>query len=157
MALLAVYAYFTFQDSKTKSSTTEVKLPLGLTIAEYIDAAQKLATVFVNNTLARLTQVEVCIGLDVTPPASSALADSDVQEKAEFVFVADNGTNYVMYLPTLDESLVAANSDILVQTGNAVEDMITLMTDGDGTVEPVNVRDQDISAISYAREYFRRR
>lgn len=157
MSLLAVTISFTFRDQKGKSSTTDIKVPVGFTIPEYIDAAQRLATVLVNNTLALLTQVEVCLGLNVTPPATVPLANSDVQEKAQFVFNAANNLNYVMQIPTLDESVLVAGSDLIDQTNVGVAAMITLMEDGDGTIVPVNNRDQDIVSIDYARELFRRR
>lgn len=157
MALLAAYAYFTFRDAKGKTATTEIKLPLGLDIPEYIDAAQKFGTILVNNTLARLTQVEVCVGLDVTVAATTAAAGSDVQEVRQFVFAADNGTNFILHIPTLDEDLVLAGTDALDITATPVAALLGFITTGNGVVVPVNVRDQDVQGLSYAREMFRRR
>lgn len=157
MSLLAVNITFTFQDGKDKISTTSIKVPVGLSIPEYIDAAQRLATMLVSNTLALLTSVEVCLGLNVTLPPTQPATNSDVQERGQFVFVAANGTNFVMYLPAFNETKVIAGSDLLDTLDAEVAAMVTLMEDGDGTIAPVNVRDQDVQSLDYAREMFRRR
>lgn len=161
MSLLAVFITLTFEDAKGKTSRTSVKVPVGFSIPEYVDAAQRIATSLIANTEALLTDVTVCLGLNITT-SQAAAAGADVQEKAQFVFDTANSMTHVVYWPTLDESVVLANSDALDEANVDVAAFIDAMVNGitlvDTTnVQPVNARDDDITSLTYAREYFRRR
>lgn len=153
---------FTIRDNKGKTSTTEVKIPTGISMANMIEFAQDLAVLFDAITIGQIVGVGIGISIDISAlgltgaPGSTA----DVEEKGQFQFLTDGGYYTTVNVPCLSDTDVIAGSDTIDQTDVDVAAFIAAMTGGIEltdltTVEPCDSREDDIVSLVYARERFR--
>lgn len=162
MSIFAISCTFNFVDAKNKTSTTKVRIPVGLTIATITAFAQAAAQLFVDFSSCRLTSVKACVGIDISGLGlqTVAAAQADVAEKGYFGLRTAGNTYGKMILPTFAESLVAPNSDAIDTTDTDVAAFITALEDGiattGGTIAPVDLRDNDFVEVTEARELFRK-
>jgi hypothetical protein len=158
----AVKLIYTIKDNKGKLATFEVKVPTGLTVANYIEFAQELGTLAVAVTTGQIVNVGVAITVDILPgwPVAPGLT-SDVEEKGAFQYLAAGNWRTGVNLPTLSDLVVQDGSDNLDLADAAVLAWNTAMVDGillpvgAITVQPCDSRENDISALIFARERFR--
>lgn len=159
----AVKIIYTMKDNKGKLSTFEVKVPTGLTVANYIEFAQEMGTLAVNITTGQIVNVGVALTVDIAGlgwPTAPGVT-SDVEEKAAWQFVTAGNFYTGLQVPTLSELLVVDGSDALDETDAAVIAFRDAMVDGillpvgAITVQPTDSREDDIEAMIYAREVFR--
>jgi len=155
MSALAITVTCNFVDSKGKTSKTSFRLPTSTTLAALPGLALGIAETISTLSRARMTRVTACIGL-APGTVGSPQSTSDVQEKMQITFVDTDGLFGKMVIPTLDESYVSAGSDAINISDPDIDDLLTLITAGDGTVAPVTVRGGDISLVTNVREIFRR-
>lgn len=158
----AVKIIYTLKDNKGKLATCEIKVPTGLTVANYVEFATEMGTLVVNMTIGQIVNVGIAITVDIDPgwPVSPGLT-SDVEEKAAFQYMAAGNWRTGVNLPTLSELLVVDGSDALDLTDADVIAFNDAMTDGillpvgAITVQPTDARENDIEALVFARERFR--
>lgn len=161
---LAVTARFNFRDAKGRTSSTAVRLPTGNTTSQYVEFAQSIAQTIARFSNATMTSVSLCFGVDLSPYVLKVAAATiaDVAQKLYLRLAsAVSGVWKRLNIPTLDESLVVANSDRISLANNKILDLTTALTDGiqltaGNTVIPVTARGDDITAALEAREVFRK-
>ncbi len=155
---------FSIQDEKTKTSTTEVKLP-GAT--DFDDArlfAGELAKLIDPLVTGAITRIGLVHDLDLSTLGltPAAAANSDVEEGARFQFRTEGGFYSGLRLPTFDEALIAAGSRAVDVEDTAVAAFITAMrtginltgVGGSGVIQPCDSREEDLTALEFAREQF---
>jgi len=152
---------YTIEDAKGLNSTTEVNFAAATTFADAQRAAARVATLMnplIRGAIRRINitySVALPSGLRITPEANS-----DVEEGARFQFRTQNGFHTGFRLPTFDEAhLSAGSTDVnldaapVVAFVNAVKTGIAL-TDPPGLLTCVDKRNEDITALTFAREQF---
>jgi hypothetical protein len=152
----ALIAQIDFKDAKNKSSFTRIRLPTGLTIAQY--------TSFVQDAAQAATDISGCIvtgasiGINFTFTGLGAAAAADVASKGFFkVRSAVAGFFAKMSIPTFDEdTLVVAGTDQIDTADTAVAAYITLVETGDGTVAPCDKYGNDLVDVEISVEQFMR-
>lgn len=161
MSLFSIGVNFAFIDDKGDTSTTKVKIPTGLTIPGIVAFAQSAAQLFADFSTCRVTKVTACIGIDLSGLGllASPTAQSDVSEKGLFNMRTASNTYARMFVPTISESLVVANSDALDPADADVIAFTTALEDGilttGGTIVPVDTRGNEITEVTEAREFHR--
>lgn len=159
--MLALRLVYTVRDAKGKEATTEIKIPLTISLANAINFAGAMAILIndltkgaiVNISIIATVDLSSLVGLRTTP-----LADSDVEEKGAFGFITDTGFPTAVNLPTFDETFVVAGSDIIDLTATEVIDFTEAMLLGITAgvlVEPVDAHGDDVDLFSYGYERFR--
>lgn len=154
---------YSIQDEKGRTSTTEFNVPTATSYDDVrIMAAQmaELIDPMINGAIIRIGIVDT-VDLPVALSAAPA-AGSDVEEGARFQFRTVNGFYSAMRLATFDESRIVAGSTAVDQTDGDAAAFITAMTDGidlsgaggSGVVQPCDKRNEDLTALEFAREQF---
>jgi len=153
---------YTMQDEKTETSTTEVNLPDATSLADAVLYAQELAKLID----PIITGAIVRIGLSKTvavPGTLDTTADSgsDVEEGARFQFRTSGGFYSGMRLATFDEANISAGSRVVATNANTTAFINALVSGinltgvgGSGTIQPCDKRDEDLTALEFAREQF---
>lgn len=151
-------------DEKNKTSRYKLYFPaVTYTIDEVIEAAQKFVTLTVAIITGKVKKASACVGIALTG-ATLDSTNADVQEKGQFVFDTSIGTQTRVLLPTISESFVQVNSDLLDLTDadvQAFRDALlngVLLDDAVTTVTFEASRGSGVpNALSQARAIFRRR
>lgn len=161
---IAVSLRFDIIDQKGKTSFTKIRVPTGRTIPAYIEFAQGIAQIILNNITGRITRASVCFSLDLSTAGLNPTPGgiSKVAVKGNFRWNTNaTGFKANMNIPSLLETLVVAGSDDINQVATAVSDFIDDVENGvavtGGTMVFTNGRGHTITAISSAKERFRRR
>lgn len=154
---------YSITDEKAKVSTTEVKLPSATAFADVeIFAAQMAALI---DTVIEGYISRIGIVYQVALPGgikSAANANSDVEEGARFQFRTVNGFFSGLRLATFSEALIVAGSKDVDTVNGDVAAFVTAMVTGidtsgaggSGTIQPSDARDEDLTALEFAREQF---
>lgn len=158
---LAPKVIITVRDNKGKISTTEVKIPTGLTLANMIEFAQDLITLFDAITSGVIIGVSIGISVDTSGLGLTAVAGStaDVEEKGVFQFVTSGGFYTTVNVPCIADSDVVSGSDAIDQSDPDIAAFIAAMTGGLtltdlSVVQPCDSREDDIVSLAFARERF---
>jgi len=161
---LAVSFRFDFVDAKGKPSFTKVRVPTGFTISGYTDFGILMAQLLANLSTCRMTGASFCVGLDLSSSTIKAIPSglSDIAQKALFGFsTVVSGLRTKMKLPAISESKMVLGSDVLDLSDVDVAGFISAMETGvvvtGGTIEPTDLRGNNISILDYARELFRKK
>ena len=154
---------YSITDEKAKVSTTEVKLPSATTHADVVIFAQEMASLIDPLITGAITRIGITqeVALPSGLSASTA-ANSDVEEGAKFQFRTNGGFYTSLRLATFDEANIVAGGREVDQTDADVAAFITAMTTGidltgaggSGVVQPSDHRDDDVTALDFARELF---
>lgn len=152
----ALIAQIDFKDAKNKSSFTRIRIPTGLTIAQYTSFVQDAAQALTDISGCIVTGASIGINFTFTGLGAAAAAAADVASKAFFkVRSAVAGFFAKMSIPTFDEdSLVVAGTDQIDTADTAVAAFITLVETGDGTVAPCDKYGNDLVDVEISREQF---
>lgn len=155
---------YTIVDGKGTASTTEVKVPSATDFADVVLFGIELAKLIDPLITGAFRRIGVALSIDFSAAGLTAVAadDSDVEEGARFQFVTDGGFYTGMRIPTFDEQFIVTGGTEVDTDPAAVAAFVTAMTagidltgvGGSGTIEPSDQRDDDIAALSYAREQF---
>lgn len=161
---LAVSMRFDFTDAKGKTSFTKVKVPTGFTISGYLDFGTIMAGLIADLSNCRLTRASFCVGLDLSSSTIKAVAGglSDIAQKALFGFsTVVSGLRTKLKMPSISETKMVLGSDVLDQSDADVASFISAMENGivvtGGTIEPTDLRGNNVSTLNYARELFRKK
>lgn len=161
---LAVSVRIDIVDAKGKSSFTKIRVPTGFSITDYGDFALGMAQLIADISTGRITNVSFCISLDLAGAVLKSVASglSDIAQKALFGFsTAATGFRTKMKVPAISELKVVAGSDNLDLVDADVSAFVSAMEIGiatsEGTVQPTDMRQYDITTLDYAREFFRKK
>jgi len=159
---IAIKVIYTAIDDKGATATTEVKVPTGFTIAQYIEFAQAMAQLMDAIMAGKLTSANFCIGVSLTGLGLKLLPDpgADVEEKGFFQYTTASGYKTRLQIPAFDEGLVNAGSDSINTLQADVLAFDTAMrfginVTGPGTIQPCDEREDDVQSLDFAREHFR--
>jgi len=162
--VLAVSVRFDLQDDKGKTSFTKVRVPTGFSISQYGEFAQGMAQLIADLSQCKVTRASFCVGLDLSGASikPAATAFSDIAQKILVGFsTVLAGFRTKMKIPALDENKVVAGSDALDLADPDVAGFLSAMENGivttGGTIQPTDMRLNDISGTDYARELFRKK
>ncbi len=85
----AVQVIYTIKDNKGKLATCTIKVPTGLTVANYAEFATDMGTLINNITTGQIVNVGIAITVDLDAGwAQVPGVTSDVEEKASWQFNA---------------------------------------------------------------------
>lgn len=156
----AVKIVYSIKDNKGKISRCEVKVPTGLTLAQYSEFAVDMGTLIDAITNGQIVNVGIAFTVDISSAGYTAApgSTSDVEEKGQFMFNAGLWKT-VVNVPCISDTDVISGSDLLDTTDVDIAAFISGMTAGltlvDLTVvQPCDERETDISSLEYARERF---
>lgn len=152
---MAFSIIYSIVDAKNETSTMEISLPTATTLADVTDFAQAMAGLL--NAVITGAIRRIGVVLSVALPGGlrgGALTGSDVEEGAKFQFLTALGNYTSFRVPTFDEDLIQSNSRAVDIEDAAVAALITAMEDGIDDVEPCDKREEDVIALSFAREQF---
>lgn len=159
---LAVSIRIDIVDAKGKSSFTKVRIPNGFTLAGYSEFAVGIAQLMANISTGRITNVSYCVSLDLSGAVikSAASGLSDIAQKMLWGFsTAVAGFRTKMKIPAISELKVISGSDAINLADPDVGAFLSAMEIGilvtGGTVQPTDMRQNDITTTDYAREIFR--
>jgi hypothetical protein len=149
-------------DSKGKPSTTKWRIESGYSVANYIDYIEAAAQLCKDISTAKVTDISVSIGLDLSLAGLKTVATTlaDWWNKL-FIQARDVSTGLITkyFVPTFDEANVSSGSDVANAADTEVIALVTILEDGvdDGGVPiyAVNQYDGNIDAIDFMRENFR--
>lgn len=153
---MAISIAFTISDAKGDQSTFSIPIPNATDPTDMIEFAQEAAQLLEPLINGTLRDVHIVMPVNFTPwSVPSAL--SDLQEKARFVFRTVGGFVKHLSLPAVVESIFSPGSKNVDLSNPDVAAFVTAMTDGitltsTNTVEPVDVRNEDITELEAATE-----
>lgn len=156
---------YTIRDEKGKQSTFTVNIPSSFNAAQVSAFALAFAGLVDAVIKGKVVGIGINLSLNLSGDfaGDSAEALGDVEEKMYLQFVTENGFYTAMNIPTLDESLVTANSnqintsdaDVVALLQAIVVGLTVLPGDPDETVvTPSDSRGEDITALQTALEVF---
>lgn len=161
---LAVTIRLQVVDSKGKTSFTKVRVPTGFSIPQYVEFAQGIAQLIGDLSVGSITSASLTFGVDLGGLGLKAVANvlADTAQKGYFAFAsAVTGFFKRLRIPTFDEGKIAVGSDAISTSDPDVAAFITAMESGivvtGGTVAPTTEREQDLVALTDAREVFRKK
>jgi len=162
--VLAVSIRYGFIDEKGKPSFAKIKVPNGFSIAQYTEFAQASAQILANVSTGQVTSASISVGLDLSGATikATALAGADIFQKALIQFnTVVAGFRARLKIPAIWENLFVAGSDQLDQTAGAVQSFVSAYEDGivvtGGTIQPCDDRENDVSALTIAKQNFRKK
>lgn len=152
----AIIAQIDFKDAKNKSSFTRIRIPTGLTIAQYTSFVQDAAQALTDISGCIVTGASIGINFTFTGLGAAAAAAADVASKAFFKVRSSVAGFFAKFqIPTFDEDgLVVAGTDEIDTADTAVATFITLVETGDGTVAPCDKYGNDLVDVEISREHF---
>lgn len=155
---LAVTVRFDFQDETGKKSFTEVNVPTGFTLPQYIEFAEAMGQLIANISKAQLTSASVNINLTLAGATLKAAATiiADVAEKAHYVFSsAAAGFRKLFKIPTRAEDDEVAGSDAMNTADADQAAFIAAINNGlvwtSGTIQFTDNYGNDLVALESAR------
>lgn len=160
---LSVSVGINFIDSKGKTSTTKIRVPIGFSVAQYTEFAIAAAQICTNVSLAKVTAVSFSIGVDLSGATirSAALGAADIAQKMLIVARSTISGLFARFnIPTANEAKVISGSDAFDTADADVAALITALEDGilvgAVTVTPRDLRENTLDTVTQVRETFRR-
>lgn len=150
---LAPKIRFTVKDNDGDTGNTEVHVQSGDTIAQYQTFAVAYAAAMDDIALGAIQPLAtMSIPVDISALTGNTLDPaSDVEQIAAFQFATADGEPVDVNIPGLLIADVVGGSDSLNLADTQIAAFITLMEDGDGTVAPCAINEDDIVATFYGR------
>lgn len=157
-----VTIYFTITDAKGKSSRTELKVPTGYTLPEYIEFAESAAQIIANCILGQITQITISFDVSMVGTSIKSIANNvaDIAQKMFFLIRNTAAQLSRLKIPTMNEQLVLANSDLIDRSDADVAALETALESGllvtsGATVLFASNTGLPIGQTEQVREYFR--
>lgn len=154
---------YSIEDEKGKRSTTEIKLPGATAYDDVRIFAAQMAPLIDALITGAIVRIGISDTLDLPGGLAAApAANSDVEEGGRFQWRTNGGYYTGLRLPTFDEAMINAGSrDVNLADTDvaaflaAMKDGIDLVSEGgSGVIQPSDYRDDDITALEFAREQF---
>jgi len=156
---LAVTVNFTMVDSKGKSSITKVRVPSGFSVSQYTEFAVAMAQVIANLSDGGITNISVGIPLSLSGATIRAVAGlaADVAKKALLQAGSAVAGLFARFtIPTYDEAHSTTGSDEIDQADPDVAALIAIYEAGAGGASPIDLRGNNLTDVTLAREIFRK-
>lgn len=156
---MAIEIGLTITDVKGDKSTVTIPLPDGTALSDVQLFATQLAALVQPLVQGQLVSLTFTVPVNWTPwPIIDAAAD--VQEKARFAFRTASGFLKSLSIPTVVESIFATGSGDVDTSDPDVAAFVTAMEDGidltgvggSGTIEPSDLRNDDLVSLAQAHE-----
>lgn len=145
----------TLLDDQGNKNTTSIKLPSTTTEAAVQTFFTSYAALLDAVTDSAIVSASLSTALTVPGGVkSSPTAGANNNSGAMFMFVTDGLFYTRQRIPAFIASKYAANSEEVDQTDADVIALVGAMVDGLAGTEPCDARDDDIGALTYAREQF---
>jgi hypothetical protein len=152
---MALSILYSIVDAKDVVSTMEINIPTATTLANATTFAQAMAGLINAVTTGVIRRIGVV--LSVALPGglrTGALTNSDVEEGARFQFSTSGGNFTSFRIPTFNELMITSNSRAVDLEDTDVAALVTAMEDGIGGITPTDKRNEDVVALTSAREQF---
>lgn len=156
-----VELFYRIRDSKNKSGTSTQSFPIAADIAVLQDYARGMGQFIDAVIRGQIVAAGISLVIDIATIAgikTAPLANSDVEEGADFTFNVSGGGNTGFRLPTFDEAFIVDGTNIVDTADPAVNDLIARViagrTLGVINVSPSNIYGSDITALDSAIESF---
>lgn len=160
---LAVTVNYTFTDAKGKSSMCKVRVPTGFSLTQYGEFAVAMGQLVANLSDGAITDISVGIPVNLSGATirGAALSFADVAKKALFMAASSvSGLFAKFFIPTFDEANVTSGSDEINAADADIAAYVAVIesgiTTGGETVQPIDVRGNDIADVTEMREIFRK-
>lgn len=159
---LALTANFTFRDDKGKTSSTKIRIPTSVTIAQALEFTQDAAALIAIASNAVITDASISVDISTFALGFKTVIGitADFFQKALFTLrTSVNGLFSKISVPTFNEDLVVAGTDQVDLTDPDVAAFVTALEDGiddglGGFIQPIDRRGNGIAEVSAAREVF---
>lgn len=152
---------YTIEDAKGLTSTMEVNFASATTFDDARRAAARVAELVNPLIIGAIRKINIVYSVDLpTTLRTAPEANSDVEEGARFQFRTANGFYTGMRVPTFSEAHLAPNSRDVNTDHPAVEAFVNALRNGVSLTNPAALvnctdkRNEDIVALSFAREQF---
>jgi hypothetical protein len=156
-----VELFYRIKDAKNKAGTMTQSFPIAVDIAVLQDYARGMGQFIDAAIKGQIVACGLSLVIDlatITGIKTAPLADSDVEEGADFTFSVSGGGNTGFRIPTFDEALMVAGTNLVDTTVTAVTDIVNRTiagrTLGAINVSPSNIYGSDVTALESALESF---
>lgn len=160
---LAVTVNYTFTDAKGKSSLAKIRVPTGFSINQYTEFAIAMGQLVADLSDGAITDISVGIPVNLSGATirASALGIADVAKKALFSLASSvTGLFSKVFVPTYNEANTTTGSDEINAADAEIAAYVAVLeagiTTGGETVQPIDVRGNDIVDVPQMREIFRK-
>lgn len=145
---------FKVEDNDADTANTEIHVPAGFTLAQYATFANDYANAVDDIALGRVdTKAIMTFPVDISGLTGNEVDPfSDVEQLSAFQFLDENGEPVDVNIPGLISTNVVAGTDGLDTAETTIAAFITLMEDGNGTIEPSATSEADVISMLYARK-----
>lgn len=161
--MASISVVYTIRDEKGANSLMQVNVPSSISITDVALFAQQMAPLINSLITGAITRIGVALTIGL--PAglrASPLSGSDVEEGGRFQFRTSLGNFTSTRVPTFDESKVNAgtadidttDADVLAFVNSMLSGIDLVGLGGSGIIQPSDTRDEDITALEFAREQF---
>lgn len=162
---LAVALRIDYIDDKGDTSFSKIRVPTGFSVAQYTEFAVAFCQFVADTSACQLTGASLTFGIDLSGLGLKAAAASvaDVFQKGYFAFTSAAAGFFKRFrIPTFNESKVSAGSDNINTVDADVAAFINANVNGIAvtgplTIQPMTERGHDLTALSEAREVFRKK
>lgn len=160
---LAVTVNYTFTDAKGKSSICKIRVPTGFSLNQYSEFAVAMAQLVANLSDGAITDISVGVPVNLSGATirGAALNFADVAKKALFTARSAIAGLFAKFnIPTFDETNVTSGSDEINAADADIAAYVAVLesgiTTGGETVQPIDVRGNDLVDVIGMREIFRK-
>lgn len=150
-------------DDKEKTTTTKFRILTGYTTAELNTYGFAIAQLFKDISTAKITDVSISVGLDLSLASLKTVATTFADWFTKLFVQARDVSEGVItkyFVPTFDEANISSGSDVANAADAEVIALQTLIEDGlaDGGIfiHPVTDYNQNVDAVDFMRENFRK-
>jgi hypothetical protein len=130
---LAVTIRLDFLDATGKKSFTELNVPTGFTLTDYLSFAEDIAQLIADVSDCQITSASINVSLDISGAVIKTVANTlaDIAEKAHYIFATGlAGFKRLFKIPTRLEIDEVANSDAMNTADIGQAFFIALLEDG---------------------------
>lgn len=154
---------YSVKDAKNESSTFEVHIPSATSLANATIFAQQMALLIAPLLKGFISRIGIVFSVALPGGiATTADADSDVEEGARLQARTAGGFNTGFRLATFDEAFIAPGGTAVDTEDEDVAALVAAMISGialggvggTGTVSPSDGRDDDITSVTSFKEDF---
>lgn len=161
MAVPHVFVTYTIRDGEAKESNMQIKFPIdtdiGILRNNFVPSTATLLNAIITG---KIVSAGIGIGVDLSSATirSSPDANSDVEEGALFPLLADNGDTGSFRIPTFDEDLFFAGTNIADPSNSDLAAFITRIISGQTVtltnVSPSTLHGEDVTDVGVVVESF---
>jgi hypothetical protein len=146
-------------DNDADKANTSIHVQENLTLAQYQEFAWRYAQIVENiiyGVIQNVATLRLALDLSSLTGNGAPDIDSDVEQRAQFISSAADGTTTELNIPALVEGQIAVGTDEMDTTDTNIAALIAMLEDGltvtgAVTVQPTNINSSDIVSVLSAR------